>query len=258
MVGVSELPSGSIAGGPPSKQPRSAGAVGTGASGQPSRPVVIGYLFRPARPGRPVGASAAGALIALAALFAAPMSASAQSDIWSATMTVDSVERGAGGESIGYRVVLGHLPAHGSITDRTFSIDGNDYTVSALAYGQTAPVGLKLILNRALPDGLVLHLGDSAFSVSDATLVTGGGFTVYVWATHGLTWADDATVAVRLAPALPTVSIEAVSSPVQFGGAARFAVSRTGSTDGRLPFRVRSKETNVTGTRYLLPGGNGN
>ena len=102
-----------------------------GASRQPSRPAVIGHSSLPVRPGRPAGASAATALLALSALFAAPMPASAQSDIWSATMTVGRINRGSSSASVGYRVVIGPLPAHGSITDRTFSIDGNDYTVTA-------------------------------------------------------------------------------------------------------------------------------
>ena len=233
-----------------------ADAVGTAASRQPGRPFVAGRSSRPTRPGRLIGGFAAAVLLALTALFAAPMPASAQSDIWSATMTVGSVDRGhSTDESVGYRVVRGSLSAHGSITDNTFSIDGNDYTVSAVAYGTSTPSGLKLILNRALPDGLVLHLGDSAFSVGDATVTTEGGLTVFVWTTHGLDWPDDATVAVRLAPALPTVSIAEGNSPVEFGGVARFTVSRTGSTEGKLPFRIRLKEeTGRTGTYHLLPG----
>ena len=62
-----------------------ADAVETAASRQPGRPFVAGRSSRPTRPGRLIGAFAAAALLALTALFAAPMPASAQSDIWSAT-----------------------------------------------------------------------------------------------------------------------------------------------------------------------------
>ena len=68
---------------------------------------------------------------------------------------------------------------------------------------------------------------DTALSVDGASVVTGGGFTVYVWATHGLNWADNAAVAVRLASAGATLSIAAGSSPVSYASIARFTVSRT-------------------------------
>ncbi len=235
-----------------------ADAVGTAASRQPSRPFVAGRSSRPTRPGRLIGGFAAAALLALSALFAAPMPASAQSDIWSATMTVGISNRGSSIESIGYRIQIGLLTPHGSITDNTFSIDGTPYTVSGVYYGPVAPAGLKLILNRALPEGLVLHLGDSSFSVSDATETTAGGFTIHSWATHGLNWADDATVAVRLAPALPTVGIAAVADTITVNSGsiaiARFTVSRTGSTDGTLYFRIRMNETGGTGFHLFGPG----
>ena len=233
-----------------------ADAVGTAASRQPSRPFVAGRSSRPTRPGRLIGGLAAAALLALSALFAAPMPASAQSDIWSATMTVGSLTRNSPTNSrIGYGEMFPSNPAYGSLSDTTFAIDGTDYTVRLLAYGAGAPAGLKLFLTDAVPEGLVLHLGDSSFDFSDATETPAGTDTLYSWANPGLNWADDATVAVRLAPALPTVGIAGGNSPVEFGGIARFAVSRTGSTDGKLPFRIRLKEeAGRTGTYHLLPG----
>ena len=131
------------------------------------------------------GASAAGLLIVLTALFAVlfagHMPASAQSsDTWSATMTVGSSNRGnTDTESVGYGLMFGQFPEHGSITDNTFSTGGNAYTVTAVAYGPRSPSGLKLVLNRALPAGLSAPPCDSEFSVSDADRETAGGFTVY-------------------------------------------------------------------------------
>ena len=241
---------------PGSLHARPADAVGTAASRQPGRPLVGACSSRPTRPGRAVGAFAAVALLALFALFAAPMPASAQSDIWSATMTVGSLTRDSATTSrIGYGEAFNPNPAYGSLSDTTFATGGTDYTVRLLAYGSASPAGLKLFLTDRVPEGLVLHLGDSSFDFSDATITPASGDFLYSWTNPGLNWADDATVAVRLAPEIPTLSIAAGSSPVEFGSIADFTVSRTGITDGKLPFRIRLKEeAGRTGTYHFLPG----
>ena len=184
------------------------------------------------------------------------MPASAQSDIWSATMTVGSLTRDSATTSrIGYGEAFNPNPAYGSLSDTTFATGGTDYTVRLLAYGSASPAGLKLFLTDRVPEGLVLHLGDSSFDFSDATITPASGDFLYSWTNPGLNWADDATVAVRLAPEIPTLSIAAGSSPVEFGSIADFTVSRTGITDGKLPFRIRLKEeAGRTGTYHFLPG----
>ena len=92
---------------------------------------------------------------------------------------------------------------------------------------------------------------DTALSVDGASVVTGGGFTVYVWATHGLNWADNAAVAVRLASAGATLSIAAGSSPgfirehCAFHGLPHLRT--TGAPGGEMTMRQFPHETKTVG-----------
>ncbi len=220
-----------------------------GAFRRSSRPVVAGHSSRPTRPGRRVGASAAGALIALAALLAVPVPASAQSDIWSATMTVGTQLP----SSIGYSSILGH----GTLSATTFAIERISYTVRVLDYDPTSGTLSLIVTGGELPESVVLHLGSRSFGVTDAiseeSTVGGVDYFIYRWTGSGLSWANGDTVVVRITVS-PTLSIEAVSDTIEFGGIARFTVSRTGSTDEKLYYRIRLKETARTGEGALGPG----
>ena len=128
--------------------------------------------------------------------------AQAQTEVWSATMTVGELtdQAGTGIGIFGYSASAGY----GSLTDTDFTRGSTTYTVRAVANNQIAGSDVKLgiTLDTALPasdvEGLVLHVGTSSFAFSDRNvfeLVSGD--VRYSW-DSSLNLSVGDTVAVRL------------------------------------------------------------
>ena len=130
------------------------------------------------------------------------MPASAQTEIWSATLTVDT----AIANSVGY--VEGFV---GTLSDTDFDRDGTTYEVVDLHENPLQDL-FAFVLAPALADtcGLVLELDDLELKFRDTT-ATGediGGYA-YVWAPTSLGWTDNQSVEVKLvvsdgSPCAPT------------------------------------------------------
>ena len=113
-------------------------------------------------------------------------------DLWCGVITV--------GHGTGFD---GYVPASslGALSDRTFSVGTNNYTIAAI-FVQTGgfdPGRLTFNLTSGLTSAdqaaLVLHLGSTEFEFSDASVVGGKS---YSWQDAGLDWSSESFVTLRL------------------------------------------------------------
>ena len=113
-------------------------------------------------------------------------------DLWCGVVTV--------GHGTGFD---GYVPTSslGALSDRTFSVGTNNYTIAAI-FVQTGgfdPGRLTFNLTSGLTSAdqaaLVLHLGSTEFEFSDASVVGGKS---YSWQDAGLNWSSESFVTLRL------------------------------------------------------------
>ena len=150
---------------------------------------------------------AAAWLLALAALPVAPVPASAQTEIWSATLTVEVTT--ALPISVGYSKGF-----FGALSGTDFVREGATYRVfDIFYYQQTGLFSLDFLfsLDAGLADtcGLVLELDNLELKFRDAEDLGGTPNYRYAWASSSLGWTDDQLVEVKLvvsdgSPCAPT------------------------------------------------------
>ena len=143
---------------------------------------------------------AAAWLVAFAALPVAPLPASAQTEIWSATLTVDATNATTVGYSEGF---------FGTLSDTDFVRDGTTYKVVNLFHILPSDE-FNFSLDAGLADtcGLVLELDNLELKFRDAEISEGGSYE-YAWTPPSLGWADNQSVQVKLvmsdgSPCAPT------------------------------------------------------
>ena len=146
---------------------------------------------------------AAAWLLALVALPVASVPASAQTEIWSATLTVDATTFPT--------TAVGYLEGFaGALSDTDFVRDGTTYKVFDI---YEHPKGaFFFVLDAGLADtcGLVLELDNLELKFRDAEVVEGDGTTYnYTWVPSSLGWTDNQSVEVKLvmsdgSPCAPT------------------------------------------------------
>ena len=207
---------------------------------------------------RTVAALAVAAAVVVAALLTVGSPASAQGsddgdEIYSATMTV-----GANGSIRGYYNV-GAANDYGSLTRTGVSSPrdtGSDYSLRVIIDTDVGNDRLVLGFNRILHDADVkamrLHIGGRTYDFDAASYaaptLNGTVHHTYTWnftPTPGrFGWAAGDSVALKIT-ALPIITIEAVTTTVEYGGnnnaaesTAEFKFTRTGSTDKALSFEV--------------------
>ena len=185
------------------------------------------------------------AVVALAALLAVGSPASAQvvgGEIWSETMTVGNFPNGKGWTTRHNGI--------GSLSDDTFSSGPNNHALTVIlnvpAPSNRIIVGLAKKLNDNELKSMGFFVGGLLFPFEDAT------HSVDATYSHAYTWLHDPffgwtagqTVAVKIL-ASPVITIEAVSTTVEYGGnnnaaasTAEFRFTRYGSTENELSFRV--------------------
>ena len=203
---------------------------------------------------RTVVALAAVAAVVIAALLAVGSPASAQStdgeEIWSGTITV-GLHNSMPDSPAGFHD-RGVSDDYGSLDDETFTFDGTNYTIdiindlSGFNGSQTFAIHPKPSDPEAA--AWTFHMSGRTFNLGDATaVVDDGALRGYQFRNKGrIGWSENDEVAVKLT-ALPIITIEAVTSPVEYGGnnnaaesTAEFKFTRTGSTDEALSFEVRN------------------
>ena len=196
---------------------------------------------------RSVVALAVLAVVALAALLAVGSPASAQTltgtEIWSATMTVGNFPLGKG-------YAFGSS-GRGSLSDRTFSSGPNTIAFNLILEAGSPSKRVHVAFDHKLDDNelesLTLVFDSDVFDFEDATYSLDATYGhSYSWPKDPLFgWAEGATVALAIT-AVPVISIEAVTTTVEYGGnsnaaesTAEFKFTRYGSTDEELSFKLR-------------------
>ena len=130
-------------------------------------------------------------------------------DLWCGVVTVGS---GTGFD--------GYTTSVGALSDTTFSVGSNDYTIDAIIAEIGGPTDGRLTvrlasgLTSADRAKLVLHLGSTEYEFSDATEA---GFRVYGWIDAGLNWSSETFVTLRLRDT-PAPSSDATLSALSVTG----------------------------------------
>ena len=119
-----------------------------------------------------------------------------RAQIWSATASLGTGRVNNGlVPYIGFNTVTPH-DVFGALSDTSFEVGTNSYTVRTLATLPTISDALFLSLDRHVTDTekaeLTLHVCDDAFALSSAIQVDDAGFKAYQWA-YGVDWSDYAT-----------------------------------------------------------------
>ena len=177
----------------------------------------------------------------------------AAGDYWCGVVTVALHTEGGFDLAYGFvdTSVTTNTSDTGALSDETFPVGPNNYTIDVVTVGLDAVGGnlafsLTSDLTAADKEKLVLHVGSRSFAFSDVTANT--DFT-YLWHLSGLDWSSSASITLRLrrvpaAPGAPTnLMAEADggtrigltwTAPVDNGGSAitgyRIEVSDDGSS----------------------------
>ena len=112
-------------------------------------------------------------------------------DLWCGVVTVGSLAT-PGGAAYGYAASL----SVGALSDTTFSVGSNNYTITAINHSSRGSLDFNLssALTAADRAALVLHHSSAEFEFSDA-VVSGDR---YNWADAGLDWSSESFVTLRL------------------------------------------------------------
>ncbi len=176
-------------------------ALADGGSGEAEAP---GPRPGPSAP----GIVAAWLLLTFAALFVLSVPATAQTTVWSATLTVRNIfgDKGCDNSEAGNR----KCSNSNTLSEDEFTDVGTDYTVTALYVSGSA---LILSLNTGVTtatQSLTLMIGGNSYAFADGT--PNGNSTRWTWANSGLTWSTGDEVSVSLvgtntaATGQPTIS----------------------------------------------------
>ena len=141
---------------------------------------------------------AAALLLAFAALLAAPPDASAQTEVWSATLTVGSQYLSGPDITLyGWNDSGDYTGA--SLTDEEFTFDGHTYNLDEITSGQTLYLAFDNfgdLATEATRNKLTLHVGSQSFNLGAAALaVEANGIS---WSTNRPDWSSATTVALRI------------------------------------------------------------
>ena len=205
------------------------------------------------------GMRAVAAVVVVAALLAVGSPASAQTPadgdvIHSATMTTGD----SGPSNVKGYYNVGGSSDYGSLdkTGVTSPSTGLDYALLVLIDNPIGTDRLIMGFDEKLSDAdqaaMRLHIGGRTYNFADAShsaqTLSGTLVQLYTWnftsSLPRFDWASGSAVAFKVT-ALPIITIEAVTSTVEYGGnnnaaesTAEFKFTRTGSTDNALSFRV--------------------
>ena len=177
---------------PPDRRPPRRGGGSSPSTYASSAAGGLRGLLRPARRTALAAAGLAGLVLGSLAL-APPAQAQSTTEIWSATMSVGQI-----GNLFGF-IASGQA---GSLSDRTFSHAGTDYTINDLF---TQPLGgtrrtfhfsLNKRIRQSAVSDLTLVVGSDEFVLANGTIAPSG--LSVSWGTSGLSWSDGDSVSLSL------------------------------------------------------------
>ena len=136
-------------------------------------------------------------------------------DIWCGVVTVGEVLLSGDVYADGFAAPSPGVAAVGMLSEDSFTVGTNDYTIDAIFVERGVQGGIAQTLRFRLTNplatgdraGLVLHAGGSSFAFRDSTF----GNDFYTWSSTGLDWSSETSVTLRLTAA-PTISSVAVTS----------------------------------------------
>ncbi len=169
--------------------------------------------------------------------------------IWSATLTV-----GGDGTARGYA-----RSGFGTLSDTDFTLGSQNVSVKAIVERPSPGKNLQIALDTELdvPQSLAMRFNvdgqEHRFALAVPSTDAQNNH-IYTWVNStDYGWTNGQTIALTIT-ALPIVTIEAVTSQVEHKKIAEFRVTRTGSADDDLSFRIRFKETGDTATAKFNAG----
>ena len=109
--------------------------------------------------------------------------------VWSATLNAGSYS------GLGFGC-FSSSHCRGRLDDLTFTVGSTDYEVVRVQWDEDSLGNLSIQLDKAIPSGLRLQVGDRTFAVANATLDTNGKRAV--WSAPGLNWTDGQQIQLRL------------------------------------------------------------
>ena len=114
---------------------------------------------------------------------------------WSSKLDVKSVNPHV--SAVGCAIAA---PCSSALTDDSFTREGTSYRVIQVAHYIFEGVAtLALRLDKAIPSGLTLHVGEQTFPIADATLSNSD--VLAEWTNHGLSWSAGDKVQLYLSAA---------------------------------------------------------
>ena len=136
-------------------------------------------------------------------------------DIWCGVVTVGQVLISGDVYGDGFAAPSPGVAAVGMLSEDSFTVGTNDYTIDAIFVERAVQDGIAQTLRFRLTNplatgdraGLVLHAGGSSFAFRDSNF----GNDFYTWSGTGLDWSSETSVTLRLTAA-PTISSVAVTS----------------------------------------------
>ena len=177
-----------------------------------------------------------------------------KTSVWSTTMTVGTASATSGAvvqDSAGYDT------SFGSIGSTQFTYSGTTYsinrlitqkqTVSGTVTANTLSLDMPSLFPTTADSRLVLELDGTRFSLADATRSTNS----YAWSSHGLTWDDGDSVAVKLLE-LPKTSVWSTTMTVGTASATSGAVVQDSAGYDTSFGSIGSTQFTYSGTTYSV------
>ena len=133
-------------------------------------------------------------------------------DLWCGVVTVGEVKRTLGSSMFteGYGFTGNDFAADdaGMLSDTTFSLSSNEYTITRILIGVAGLISTEGTLSFGLAGtgglpsadtaNLKLHVGGNSFAFSTAEYVDSRGANIYAWSGSGLDWSSASAVTLRL------------------------------------------------------------
>ena len=145
--------------------------------------------------------------------------------VWSATMTTDFVYQD-------YGYINLDEAKRGSLTSKTFEVDGETYTVKMIEASDWIYIGL----DKELPAEFTLDIDGDVLESEDATHTSYSYAEVYMWYAQGIYWGDgdevDLTLYAKSAEADADADNEAATGAPSISGTARVGEELTADTSG--------------------------
>ncbi len=114
-------------------------------------------------------------------------------EIWSATLTVDQA---ADNSAFGCSSLVPNIDhCNTALTAHTFASGDTSYQIRSLGL-VTGTERLELVLDKAIPRNLILHVDNRQFAIEGSSLNDAG--TLAEWSNPGITWTDGEYVSLRL------------------------------------------------------------